>query len=78
MVTTNKDGLETLDERLTRIKISRTLCLGTHLEMTTNRILREMSDGQIKRMFNENLDAQYVLLDSQGYEDNKSPAISSK
>jgi len=68
MVTAHEYGLETTDERLTRINITKTLCLGTKLNMTARSILEKMSDAQIKKMFDENLDVQYILLDSQGYE----------
>jgi len=70
MVTAHEYGLETTDERLTRINITKTLCLGTKLNMTARRILEKMSDTKIKRMFDENTDVQYILLDSQGYEEN--------
>ena len=68
MITAHEYGLETIDERLTRIIIKKDLCLGTHLEMTVRRILEQMSDRQIEEMFNKNLDVQYILLDSQGRE----------
>ena len=67
MITAREYGLETIDERLTRISITKTLCLGTELSMSVVKILEKMSDGQITKMFNDDLNAQYILLDSQGY-----------
>ncbi len=67
MTTTQEYGLETIKERLRRIIITYNLCLGTKLSMTTERIISQMSDDMIIRMFNDNIDAQYILLDSQGY-----------
>ncbi len=67
MTTAREHGLETADERLRRINITTTLCLGTKVNMTAERILSKMSDAQIIRMFDDNSDVQYILLDSQGY-----------
>lgn len=64
--TAQAHGLETVGERLTRLRIKKTLCLGTEREMSSERILLLMSDKQITDMFNENADVQYILLDSQG------------
>jgi len=66
MLTAQKYGLETIDERLRRIVITKTLCLGTKLDMPAEQILGNMSDKQIISMFDDNTDAQYILLDSQG------------
>ena len=67
MTTAQEYGLETIEERLRRITITKKLCLKTELSMTAERILSKMSDDMIIRMFNDNIDAQYILLDSQGY-----------
>ena len=63
MKTAQEYGLETIDERLTRINITKILFLGTKLNMTAKRILEKMTDEQVIKMFNENLDVQYILID---------------
>lgn len=63
MMTAHGHGLETSDERLTRIEVTKTLVLGTKLSMTTKRILEKMTDEQIINMFEKNIDTQYILLD---------------
>ncbi len=67
MKTAHKYVLETTDERLTRIHITTTLCFGTKLDMAAKRILEQMTDTQIRKMFDESIDAQYILLDSHGH-----------
>jgi hypothetical protein len=61
--TSQEYRLKTIDARLRRIEISKTLCLGFNLHMTAKRILAKMSDRQIVKMFNDNIDAQYILSD---------------
>lgn len=57
-----------MDKRLSSINISTTMCLGTKLTMTAEQIINKMSDEQVRKMFNENIDVQYILLDSQRVE----------
>jgi hypothetical protein len=63
MKTAQEYGLETVDERLRRISITKVLCLGSRNTMTVEKILGKMSDEQIVKMFNDNIDTQYILLD---------------
>ena len=58
-------------DRLKDIKITKTLCLGTKLTLTAEQILDEMTDEQIVKMFEDNIDAQYILLEIQGHAENK-------
>lgn len=53
-----------LEKRLDNIVITDTLCLGTKVSMTAKQILERMSDKQIEEMLLDNLNARYVLLDS--------------
>ena len=53
-------------EELGDLKIEQTLCLGTKLSMPVSKILAYMTKEQVIRMFYENSDVQYILLDSQG------------
>jgi hypothetical protein len=69
MKTAQEYGLETVDERLRRIEITKTFCLGTKIAMPTEKILGKMSDEQIINMFTNNTDVQYILIDSYGYEE---------
>lgn len=68
MATAQEYGLETVDERLRRISVTMTLCLGSKVTMTAERILGKMTDEEIIDMFNDNIDTQYILPDHHGYE----------
>ena len=63
-MTAQEYGLETVDERLRRINITQTLCLGTKIIMTVEKIIGRMSDKQLVNMLNDNIDVQYIMLDS--------------
>ena len=43
MMTAQRYGLETADERLRRISITKTLCLGAKITMTAEKIIGKMS-----------------------------------
>jgi hypothetical protein len=67
--------MDAVEKMLKSVNITTTLCLGTKLSMTTYDILTRMSLEQIIKMFDENADAQYILLDGQGsYSDIKKGA----
>ncbi len=63
MITAQEYGLESVDERLRRVEITKTLCLGSKITMTVEKVLGKMSDKQIIKMLDDNTDVQYILLD---------------
>ncbi|MCJ7828137.1 MAG: hypothetical protein MUP81_00155 [Dehalococcoidia bacterium] len=67
-ITAQEYGLETIDERLRSIEITKILCLGSKIAMTAEKILGKMPDRQIVKMFDGNIDVQYILLDRQEFE----------
>lgn len=67
--------MDTVTKMLKSININKTLPLGTELSMTAYDILTKMSYEQAVRMFNDNMDVQYILLNGQGkYSDVKKVA----
>ncbi len=45
------------------ITIKTSLILGTELSLSVSEILEHMTETQISKMFDGNIDAQYILLD---------------
>jgi hypothetical protein len=62
-MTAQEYSLETVDERLRRIQITKTFCLGSKITVTAEKLLGKMTDKEIIDMLNDNIDVQYILLD---------------